>query len=418
MSTPTQITSLAISTPLPTKSLFTSPTTIGTETPYTLTSPTCTEVPVPTTTFEPTEPGIYTDHRVVAALADSANGQIMLFNPEGKPIEIIQLNYTPLSIEWGAEDCELLVNVTTGEDVRLLGIDFTGKVDREYFVGGQVNGAEWMTWPSLSPSQQWVAYVVWSGEFYYSGAEFQDIEVIPVMGGGEPIRLTQRGGAWENGAYWSPDGMYLAYSDYDDNGVNQLYYSTFDGKEKHQLTQFTEQGNRVGPIEWSKDGQQIAFGVYTNHRTEEMKSELWVTSLNGSPRRINFPPDIHYIYPYSIRWMADNNWVVMPAWGPQTLTGLYWIDTNSGIVKKELSDFMTRQEYEEHQFDYLMYPIPIGSEQVLWFFSGDGKLYQFDWTKGSVTLLFDSTILSNATIQDFAPYPRGILDINTCLPKK
>ena len=187
-------------------------------------------------------------------------------------MKLMHLNNTPLSVAWGNEDCELLVKVTTGEDIRLLGIDLSGVVIEEYFVGGHRNETEWMAWPSLSPSKQWVAYVVWSGEFYYSGAEFQDIEVIPVNGGGVPIRLTQRGGSLGE---WCilvpPDGRYLAYSDYDDYGVNQLYYSTFDGTEKHQLTEFTEPGDRVGPVEWSQDGQTIAFGVYRNYRTEEMK---------------------------------------------------------------------------------------------------------------------------------------------------
>ena len=57
--------------------------------------------------------------------------------------------------------------------------------------------------------------------------------------------------------------------------------------------------------------------------------------------------------------------------------GLYWIDTISGAVLSELSDFMTRQEYEEFQFDYLNFPIPIGDGQVYWFFSGGCRLERY-----------------------------------------
>jgi hypothetical protein len=292
-------------------------------------------------------------NKVMAAVADSNGGVVVLVDLQGTPLRTIDFkpySYTPLDVQWASSGCELIVEVTTGEDIRLLRVDLLGNILQEYFVGGNADRG-WLTWPTLSPSGKWVAYVSWSGELYYQGGEFQDVEVAAIGDRSSPFLLTDHGGAWMNGAVWAPDRDLLAYSDYDDQGFNQLYYSNFDGTGRHQVTQFTDPDLRVGWTKWFVDGEgdKLVFITYTGYRTDNQRIKLWVASLDGSLiQEIALSHDI---------WgVGDNFWLsadgnvlailsapIVEGIGPVESPGLSWINWRNGEVLSELTEVEIEQ---------------------------------------------------------------------------
>ena len=85
-----------------------------------------------------------------------------------------------------------------------------------------------------------------------------------------PYKISDYGGAW-SGA-WSPSGNLLAYSDFDQSHVHQVYISTVNGDKKWQVTKFTEKNNFDDPLSgisdfrWSPDEMRLAVNFYKNQR--------------------------------------------------------------------------------------------------------------------------------------------------------
>ena len=361
-------------------------------------------------------------NKVMAAVVNRQGGIVVLVDLIGTPLKIIDFNpysYTPLDVQWVSNGCELVVMVTTGEDIRLLRVDLLGNILQEYFIGGHNADGAWLTSPTLSPSGKWVAYVSWSGERYYRGAEFQDVEVVPVGDQSSPFQLTDHSGAWMNGAVWAPDRDLLAYSDYDEQGFNQLYYSDFDGTGRHQITQFTDPDLRVGWTKWFTDSEsdKLVFVTYTGYRTDNERIKLWVASLDGSLiQEVALSPDIWGIEDNF--WLgSEGNVLVIRGFRPivdgmRTVdrSGLYWIDWQNGGILSEL----TEVEIELPIFQ----ATPIDDVQVFWFFDGTAAFFQYDLINDSITPLFDAGFLLRAAIQDVEPVPNGLVDIDTCISSK
>ncbi|MBN1889887.1 MAG: PD40 domain-containing protein, partial [Thermoflexales bacterium] len=178
------------------------------------------------------------------------------------------------SIAWSPDGCQLHLGV--GNSIFIT--DLHGNVLQKVSVNSPREKGVYMGSGSLSLSltNEWIAYTVLSGYQKYSGAEFQNIEVVAVDSQTMPFVLTTRGGAGM--AAWSPNGERLAYSDYDAAGVAQLYHSNPDGSDRVQLTHFTEPGTTIGMIRWSPAGKALTFAVYLDDET----GSLWIASAGGT----------------------------------------------------------------------------------------------------------------------------------------
>jgi hypothetical protein len=259
------------------------------------------------------------------------------------------------------------VILLTGVGNELVTVDLRGNRLQTVFVGGKRADEHYPGLPVLSPDAKWVAYTTFSGQQEYFGSEFQDIEVIAVSRPDRPFVLTTRGGAWQ--AAWSPDSQYLAYSDYDDAGVPQLYRSRPDGSESVQLTQFEARGARAHTLKWSPLKNLIAFVVYSPGPRE---STVWTVSPDGTGLT-EMGADVGDFIP-DLWWSADGRSLAFytQRHGVEGSPGeaILWIDASDGKVLHTL-------ERGETPDGYISLPFPVGGTEVIGMVGRD-RLFLYD----------------------------------------
>lgn len=149
------------------------------------------------------------------------------------------------------------------------------------------------TGPSLSPDGRWIAYSSNRTCLTVRDANWSDnsdLFIIPADSGA-PRQLTSNRGP-DNGAVWSPDGKWIAYSssDHINNSANQMDVKVVavEGGEPLNLTRDLDYS--VSDIEWSKDGKFIYFAT-----AEGLTSKLYkVAATGGKPTQIDFGKDFVY----------------------------------------------------------------------------------------------------------------------------
>jgi WD40 repeat protein len=116
-----------------------------------------------------------------------------------------------------------------------------------------------------SPDDQWIAYKQVTGEYFRSLVEANQTEVklVHLLDSQtmEVISLTDHSAAHHSNLAWSPDGRYLAYPDFDINGVTQInIYEPLTGR-KTQLSNFTDGKGEYGitHLAWSGDSAELLF---------------------------------------------------------------------------------------------------------------------------------------------------------------
>jgi WD40 repeat protein len=204
-------------------------------------------------------------------LEDILSGRGNILFAEGKSIDILR---------WAGNGCTLIV-ATRDEIVKM---DLQGKILQTIFSFDQlpsITDGVILSPPStgrraidaLSPDETWIAYKIGSGSYEQRGDdlepiryEYENLETMSVDGTQGPYRLSQNGGAWR--AAWSPDSKQIAYSDYDEKGIHQLFIINKDGTNRRQVTSFTHPrmkgtsltypAGEILKIIWSPNGEKIA----------------------------------------------------------------------------------------------------------------------------------------------------------------
>ena len=177
---------------------------------------------------------------------------------------------------WEGNGCTLIVKIKNG----IVEMNLQGKIVRTIFSFERlppITDGVILLPPSysrraidlLSPDEGWVSYKVGSGIVEQVGDdrdplryEYENIETISVDGKEGPYQLSQRGGAWR--ASWSPNSQGIAYTDYDEFGIHQLYVISPDGTNRRQITYFTNP-LEIMKIIWSPNGKNIALLVDKNN---------------------------------------------------------------------------------------------------------------------------------------------------------
>jgi len=196
-------------------------------------------------------------------LEDLTTGHGFVFLAEGRWVDVLQ---------WRANGCTLIAGMDDG----IYEVNLQGEIVRPIFTFDSFpevsDGTIHLTssihryaYYPLSPDDTWLAYLIGSGNIEDRGDdlepyryEYQNLETMSTDGTEGPYRLSQRGGVRR--VAWSPDGQRLAFSDYDAEGISQLFVATRDGSNLEQLTSLT-QPMEMGRILWSPDGERIALYV-------------------------------------------------------------------------------------------------------------------------------------------------------------
>lgn len=314
------------------------------------------------------------DGPVVAFRVDALENYLLLYDVGTNSYREIrnELVYYPFSIQWLGNGCRLYVgtgilNLHGGVlwEQPELKWDYLLK-DEAWGVGS--------TW--LSQDNQWLAYQMWSGSQTYDSAESVDIGVVRLDEPLVPYFLTEFGGASQ--VAWSPDEEWLAFSDYDSNGILQVFRATPDGRIIQQLTRHVEPLAQIGYLTWSPNGDQIAYSVTNLLHTSlpykyREKDEGWVglisvTNLNTIQVS---PAEFGSVVGTRIWWNADGSRVAFAGRGlpisDEPLSGnqIHWVEASNGVIVDSF--------YEaDAPFGSLGMPVAVGSIDRILFTSGDG----------------------------------------------
>ncbi len=204
------------------------------------------------------------------------------------------------------------------------------------------SGALDHTGPSLSPDGKWIAYSVNKNGLTVRDANWgnnSDIYIIPADSG-EARQLTTNPGP-DNGAVWSPDGSWIAYSSSDNKNSsadqNDLKVVKSAGGESVNLTKDLDYS--VSNIEWSKDGKFIYFAT-----AEGLTSKLYkVAATGGKPVEVTFGKDFVFTdfsaSKDGLKWLVTGGTLMDP--------GIVYIAAVDGKQPKRILDNLNRvKEYE------------------------------------------------------------------------
>lgn len=225
----------------------------------------------------------------------------------------------PLELQWFGDGCLLFVRG------RLL--DLEGNVVWEVPLLEEYG---WESWSfggsSLSPDKNWLIVPSFSGAQTIDSAEFVDLASFDLTSPSEPIPLTKNGGAHAF-ATWSPDGTWIAFSDYDDAGIPQLYRSTPNGENRQQMTFHTTEIETIYPIVWKPDNMQVAYGAISG----ATNSWLGVINIETDETFQIQPAQLRTIY--NIWWANTDNRLVFTG---DDISGsesqIHWVDTGTGVL--------------------------------------------------------------------------------------
>jgi hypothetical protein len=280
---------------------------------------------------------------LVGFRVDDFNDNYLLLLDIGKGInrEIrSELTNYPFEIQWFDNGCQMFIG---GYLIGLNGEKYWQTPDVQW--DNLLSEDAWSVGLTrLSPDKEWLAYQIWSGDQTYESAEYIDVGVINFNDTTSPLFLTKNGGARE--ITWSSDGQWLAFSDYDDWGVLQVYIASPGEEVIQQITNHTEPLKRIDYIVWSPDNKYIAYAV-TNllettlpyHFKEEDEGWVGIVSRTGDLAQQISSDKFGNVIDEGIWWNADSSRIVfvgnsLPVVGEEPVSGrqIHWAEIDTGTI--------------------------------------------------------------------------------------
>lgn len=259
------------------------------------------------------------------------------------------LNY-PFEPQWFGNGCQLFIGGNL--------LDLNGNIVWQSPELGETIGN--FNGTRLSPDREWLAFPVFSGEQTYESAEFVDVGLIHLNEPSLPPTVVSKNGGAEVGAFaWSLDGDWLGFSDYDENGILQIYRTRADEQETQQLTFHTSPIAKIDYLVWSPNSRYIAYAVtnllYTSlPYSYDEQDEGWVGIISVSDlsaRQIR-PAKFGTLANKAIWWKSDSSQIMpvgssLPLPEEDSLAGkqIHWADPLLGTITN--SFYQTDAPYGE-----------------------------------------------------------------------
>ena len=254
---------------------------------------------------------------------------------------------------------------------------------------------------NLSPSGRWLAYkVVDQIEMSMAGSKIQDVKLLEVneQTPQKVLRLTERSGARPARPTWSLDSRFLAYTDYDEAGVIQIYIYNPDEKREAQITDFglEMKDHEIQILSWAPNSLAIAFSIVGLTETEEGGIKLTDNGALG----VIFLPDInlkwinlkgfenpilanHYMAGSTTLWWSKDSQELLIPFSLETVDNtiryLAWYD----ITQDEVVHLLPDSDFPE-KGDYFWKAFPINDLNKIGVF-GDKVFYVYQRNSKVIT---------------------------------
>jgi WD40 repeat protein len=253
----------------------------------------------------------------------------------------------------------------------------------------------------LSPDRNWGLNEVYKGTYERESIEHRSLEILSRTDRDIQILLAPNGGAY---AYnWSPNGDWLAFSDYDENHILQVYRAAPDGQTIQQLTFHDEDPGVINLIVWSPDGQHVAYAASTLLPYQfQQGNEGWVGLITLPNLQIKRIIPSQFAYTEEMWWSQDSKRIVIigeslaPQDDPLYGTQIHWADGETGAISNSF-------HWAQAPFGYFDLPSPVGNIDTIFFSSEDGY-YLLDGNTNRYERILD-VIETDGLIRDFAPLP-------------
>jgi len=232
----------------------------------------------------------------------------------------------------------------------------------------------------LSPDRAWVATVIDAAEGE------RHVEVIRLSAPFDRLRLTEGGGGHPGAVLWAAadDGLWLFFSDYDSDGILQVFRAHPDGAGREQLTAHAASPALIGALALSPDGRRLAYGarnlaVPSYPYTYRAEDEGWVGIVDlatGETRRVALPRLAGVELGQGLVWSGDSTRLLavgdsLPVDAGDPLAGrqVHWLTADGAI------------EHSFYQADMpsgqLGWVSPLGDIDSL-MFSSSADIYRYD----------------------------------------
>jgi hypothetical protein len=175
------------------------------------------------------------------------------------------------------------------------------------------------------------------------------------------IQLTHNGGSAPYTGYWSPNGDRIAYTDFDENGILELYAYTFSTSITQQITHGIFE-DEYRAVSWLPDNQTLIYRIH-NRDTGEYSPNLmsWnVVSGEAAPvQNTSFVGD-DQIIELSREYWLDDGVTGLSLVAAQTESGQEWVystwfDIQTREIIQQIVLQPSEQFFEEINSSYFLF---------------------------------------------------------------